>query len=292
MSMDLTDLELTAEAIKKASMLSTNEHKRFKVISADIPWSYNDKKMNRGGAARYYDTMTIEQIKSINVADVADDDCLLMLWATAPLLPEALDVINAWGFKYKTVGFVWVKRSANYWTNLAKRLRRDFSTYYNLFKEVDEGSPFSPESLKAWFGTDWIKSVTTEKAPYNVGMGSYTRANAEFVLFAVKGKGATLIEDHSISQIIDSCKMEHSRKPDEYLETVESLTFSCSKFEMFARRRREGWEVLGNQVDTDYLLDEHYKLVRLSERVNVNHKPTGRPYVRKNPIKIEELKTA
>lgn len=256
---------------------------KFSVISADIPWRYNDKKMNRGGAARYYDTLTLEQVKSINVQSVAADDCILMLWATAPLLPEALSVIESWGFTYRTVGFVWVKRSANYWDHFSKRIRQEIAKYHSIFEGLDGGSYFTPTALASWFGADWLRTAAKSKTgnAYNTGMGSYTRSNAEFVLLAVKGGGGALIQDHTVNQILDACKMEHSRKPDDYLELVEQLTGDVPRFEMFARRRREGWKVLGNQLESDYLLNENMELVRLDEPVNLNHKPTSKPYVRK-----------
>jgi N6-adenosine-specific RNA methylase IME4 len=261
------------------SELCRFDHK-YEVISADIPWKYNDKKMNRGGAARYYDTLTIDEVKSINVGSVAADNSLLMLWATAPLLPEALEVIKAWGFTYKTVGFVWVKRSSRFWEGLAKRARKDIVDYSKLYSDVDELDPYSPSAAKSWFGAEWAKSLFN-RASYYIGMGSYTRANAEFVLFAVKGRGASLIDDHSISQVIDACKQEHSRKPEEYLELVEKLTGGCSRFEMFARRRREGWHVLGDQVDSDYYLDENMQLQRFLIPTKLKSKPTTKPYVKK-----------
>lgn len=264
---------------------SAGEVRKYSVISADIPWEYGDKKMNRGGAARYYDTLKLADVKRINVQSVAADDCLLLLWATAPLLPEAMAVIKSWGFDYKTVGFVWVKRSGNYWRNFAKRIRTEIAFYHMLYEGLEDSKPFSLANLSKWFGADWLKHMTKGKSgkAYNTGMGSYVRSNAEFVLIGVKGKACALIKDKSINQIIDACLMEHSRKPDEYLELVEQLTGDCLKFEMFARRRRDGWDVLGNQLDSDYLLDENMNLVRLSEPVNLNHKPTSKPYVRKAP---------
>lgn len=57
--------------------------------------------------------MKIEDIKAMPIKDLADDDCILFLWATFPNLPWALDVIEAWGFKYKTLGFSWIKLNKN-----------------------------------------------------------------------------------------------------------------------------------------------------------------------------------
>lgn len=55
--------------------------------------------------------MSIEDICALPVADIADKDCALFLWATLPTLPEAFKTIEAWGFSYKTAAFVWVKRN-------------------------------------------------------------------------------------------------------------------------------------------------------------------------------------
>ena len=55
--------------------------------------------------------MDTEEICSLKVADIAASDSLLFLWATYPMLPQAFEVIRAWGFQYKTVGFTWVKRT-------------------------------------------------------------------------------------------------------------------------------------------------------------------------------------
>jgi site-specific DNA-methyltransferase (adenine-specific) len=86
--------------------------KKYNIIYADPPWSYNDKlgdKVNMGAVTGSYDTMTIEEIKELPVSEFSDKDCALFLWAVSPLLPEAIDVICSWGFKYKTIAFNWVK---------------------------------------------------------------------------------------------------------------------------------------------------------------------------------------
>lgn len=90
--------------------------KKYNVIYADPPWSYNDKFSSKTtgdfrfkGAGSVYDTMSVSEIKAMPIADLADKDCVLFIWAVSPLLPEAMDVINAWGFKYKTIAFNWVK---------------------------------------------------------------------------------------------------------------------------------------------------------------------------------------
>ena len=84
---------------------------RYRVIYADPPWrfaTYSDKGKGRSAEA-HYDCLSLDDIKAFPVATWAAPDAVLLLWATDPLLPRALEVIEAWGFAYKTVGFYWVK---------------------------------------------------------------------------------------------------------------------------------------------------------------------------------------
>lgn len=87
---------------------------KYQVIYADPPWSYNSKranyiKNNSGETAKHYPTLSIEDLKNLKVGNIADENCMLFCWATFPQLKEALELIECWGFKYKTVAFSWVK---------------------------------------------------------------------------------------------------------------------------------------------------------------------------------------
>lgn len=87
--------------------------KKYNIIYADPPWqfkTFSDKGKDRS-PEKHYECMTIEDIKKLNVADYCDKDAVLLMWVTWPLLQEGLDVIKAWGFKYKTCAFNWVKRN-------------------------------------------------------------------------------------------------------------------------------------------------------------------------------------
>ena len=57
--------------------------------------------------------MTLEDIRSLPVSNLAEQDCALFLWVTDPMLPEAFKLIDAWGFAYKTVAFMWAKLNAS-----------------------------------------------------------------------------------------------------------------------------------------------------------------------------------
>jgi len=89
---------------------------KYQIIYADPPWSYNDKLGNDkalGSATSAYPTQSLQWIKALKVNEIADENCVLFLWAVSPLLPEAFEVIKAWGFKYKTVAFCWSKKFAS-----------------------------------------------------------------------------------------------------------------------------------------------------------------------------------
>lgn len=88
----------------------------FRVLYADPPWSYNDKCDNgaiqSGGAEKHYPSMTLAELEALDIKSISADDSVLFLWATCPLLEDALKVAKAWGFKYKAQ-FVWDKIKHN-----------------------------------------------------------------------------------------------------------------------------------------------------------------------------------
>lgn len=99
---------------------------RYKAILCDPPWRFNvrSEKGTGRGAIAHYPVMSLKDIKALPVQDWAADDCALFLWAIDPMLPQALEVIEAWGFTFKTVAFYWVKQNKDgspftglgYWT--------------------------------------------------------------------------------------------------------------------------------------------------------------------------------
>ena len=97
-------------------------NKKYKIIYADPAWYFKSwsRKGNERSATQHYDCMSIDDICNLPVSSISDDDCVLLIWVIDPMLPEALEVIKAWGFKYKTVAFTWVKenKSEGYFTGL------------------------------------------------------------------------------------------------------------------------------------------------------------------------------
>lgn len=83
----------------------------FGVIAADPPWRFRTwSETNQSRAtSRHYNVMDVDDIKALPVADLAAEDCVLFLWCVNPMLPQALQVMEAWGFTYKTIAFTWAK---------------------------------------------------------------------------------------------------------------------------------------------------------------------------------------
>lgn len=87
--------------------------RKYSVIYADPPWSfktYSEKGKDRS-AERHYPTMNKGDIQRLPVPRICEENCVLLLWVTSPCLIEGLELIEAWGFTYKTVAFTWVKQN-------------------------------------------------------------------------------------------------------------------------------------------------------------------------------------
>ena len=83
---------------------------KYNIIYADPPWRYAAKNV-QGAAENHYPTMSIKELCALPVGELAAQDSVLFLWTTFPQLPEALRLIAAWGFTYKSVAFVWLKKN-------------------------------------------------------------------------------------------------------------------------------------------------------------------------------------
>lgn len=91
---------------------------RFPLIYADPPWQYDFISVDAWKVENHYPTMPIEEICALPVNDITTKDAILFMWATAPKLADAMNVINAWGFTYKTCA-VWDKE----WTGMGNYFR-------------------------------------------------------------------------------------------------------------------------------------------------------------------------
>lgn len=85
---------------------------KYNIIYIDCPWSYKDKAHSGERGVDYkYSTMSDSEIINLPIKEIAAKDSILFMWATFPRLELALEAMRAWGFTYKTVGFVWCKKN-------------------------------------------------------------------------------------------------------------------------------------------------------------------------------------
>lgn len=176
---------------------------KYRIIYADPAWVYQDKsKSHGGGAESHYKCTPTGEMAKWDIPAAADSVCLM--WCTYPQLPEGVKLMAAWGFKYKTVAFTWVKKN-----------------------KVSDSFFF--------------------------GMGRHTRGNPEIVLLGTKGKGAQRISA-SIPNLQIHRIGRHSEKPAEIRKEIEKLYGDIPRIELFARQKSEGWDVWGNEVESDISL--------------------------------------
>ena len=92
---------------------------KYEVIYADPPWDYHDrtflngKANDTGAASDHYPTMSPEELMDMRVNKFAAKNSILYMWTTGPQLLISMDVMQAWGFRYKTIAFVWSKILVN-----------------------------------------------------------------------------------------------------------------------------------------------------------------------------------
>lgn len=189
-----------------------NTDNKYDIIYADPPWRYQDKTCE-GACAKHYNPMSVEEICALPVANLAAKDCTLFMWATYPQMQEALKVIAAWGFKYKTIAFQWVKLNRNVQVN-----NFTIATVQDILHKV------------CFFG-----------------LGRWTRGNTECCLLATKGKPHR--ENNSVSQLIFAPLTKHSSKPPEARDRIKTLLGGgMHSIELFAREQVEGWDCWGDEV--------------------------------------------
>lgn len=82
---------------------------KYDVVLCDPPWSYTGQQDKWGAAAKFYPTMTDDELLSFPISDWLSDKGVLFMWATSPRLDFAIDCIRSWGLTYRGMSFNWVK---------------------------------------------------------------------------------------------------------------------------------------------------------------------------------------
>lgn len=194
----------------------------YGVIHADPAWTFDTwTPAGVEGRAHDYQLQTLAEVKALPVMDLARPDCVLALWSTNENLAQAFDVIDAWGFRFAALGFVWVKT-------------------YDL---GGSQAHLRDRCLEAITAGDLDRLVHDMTA---ITKGHHTRYGAEICLFATVGTPSR--RDKGVRQVIFAPQREASRKPDEATERLTRL-YSGPYAELNARIRRRGWDAWGNEID-------------------------------------------
>lgn len=175
-----------------------NTNKKYKIIYCDPAWHYDFGKSSSRNVNNLYRTDTLQELKEMPIKNLGGKDSVLIMWITYLKLEWLSELLDAWGYKYKTCLFTWIKLNKN---------------NQNIF----------------------------------MGMGYYTRSNAEICIIATKGKPLPRLT-HSISQIIITNREEHSKKPAIVREKIVELFGDLPRIELFARQNCDGWDCWGDEV--------------------------------------------
>lgn len=153
--------------------------------------------------------MTVDEMAALPVAAHCARDALLAMWVVGSHIDEALTLGEAWGFRFTTDLFYWLKQKLRF--------------------------------------ADQIDLFTGDIAEPRISMGYHTRKQLEPCLLFTRGKGLRVL-DHSVRQVIIEPPREHSRKPDEQYHRLARLYGDVPRLEMFARQSAPGWDAWGNEV--------------------------------------------
>ena len=181
-----------------ASTIMNLPEKRFGVLYADPPWrieAYSKETGLNKAPDNHYPTLELSQICDIDVPGISARDSVLFLWTTTTMLAQAMKLIEAWGFEYKT-------------------------------------------------HVIWSKIYPGEQT----GTGYWFRNRHEILLVATRGKIPAPVPGTQWESVIEAPIGRHSEKPGIFHRLIEEYFPNLPKIEIFARSKRKGWTVVGNEV--------------------------------------------
>ena len=173
-------------------------NKQYDVLLVDPPWQAGFKGLRKWKSeiTDKYQTLSLSEIRDMDVSSLAKKDSSLFLWCTHTTLPDALSIMSKWGFKYHCT-LTW-----------------------------DKGSGFSVAGF---------------------------HRRTEFCIYGYRGKMNINKRGKFIPTLMVEKRTVHSRKPTILYSFIEQ-SFPSDRLELFARRKRPGWDVWGNEVDSDIKL--------------------------------------
>ncbi|NEO85481.1 MAG: hypothetical protein F6J87_14720 [Spirulina sp. SIO3F2] len=181
----------------------------YDVILADPPWQYGSRGPRHGQfGALDYDTLTVEEICAIPVAAIAATNAALFLWFTGSFMPEACQVVKAWGFRFIRIDKVWGKLTKN-------------------DKPAAVAGPWGLSDCE--FLALGVRGQMCNQQP---------RPRNQY----------TLVEEESSLLVREQRPPRHSEKPEIFHQLIEQRFPNAQRIELFARDCHDGWDVWGNEV--------------------------------------------
>ncbi|WP_353641343.1 MT-A70 family methyltransferase [Mesorhizobium sp. WSM2239] len=210
-----------AREIELAAKQAALPAKKYGVIYADPEWKFEPYSIETGmdrAPDNHYPTSDLLTLMQRDVGAIAAKDCVLFLWATAPMLVEAICLLDAWGF-------AWIDR--------------DPTTGF-----------LSPNKARCRYVSHWAW-LKQKIAP-----GYWNRGKHEILLIATRGNPVAPAMGDQLASWQEDMAVEadatgHSKKPDVFAEWIEKHWPNTPKIELNARRGRPGWDVWGNEASTE-----------------------------------------
>ena len=211
----------------------------------DPPWGeFKDSlKMSsvKRGASANYQTMTLEDIKSLPIAEAAaSDGAILALWCPSSLLKDGLEVMSAYGFEFKQT-FVWVKIKKHRFQSFTKWLYKSVLKQ----KQVCYDKFAYKRAINAVIDNVSNIDMNDELA---FGMGHLGRNTHELVLIGTCGNIYSKIKNRSQRTVFFYENTKHSKKPELLQDKLELMFPNLNYLEVFGRRSRSNWVVIGNEA--------------------------------------------
>lgn len=217
---------------------------KFGCLVIDPPYSFSDKlsmsEIKRGAEANY-STMSNEDLFKLPIKEIADPDgALLALWVPSSLLQLGLDLMKAYGFR-QTQTFIWVKTKKEPLIELIAEIKRNIKN--KSIKEVIEEIRLISENFS-------INSITS------LFLGRLFRQSHELCLIGINNtKIYQKLKNKSQRSVCLAPNLKHSSKPELLQDSLELMLPEVKKIEIFGRRSRPGWTVLGNQSPESFGID-------------------------------------
>jgi len=233
-------------------------NKKFTVIVADPPWGgWSDNlKMSdvARGAQANYDTMSISQIKQLPIKDlISPDGAILALWVPSSLLQEGLDTMKAWEFNHKQT-YIWIKTKKEPLKITVPFLLKNI---FNMVQRTSKrpGVFFSePYVKKVW--KEYFQKILNETSFNDLlafGMGRLFRNTHEICLIGISNnKIYKKLQNRSQRSVCFAENLKHSTKPDHLQDSLELMFPNQNYLEIFGRRLKSNWHVIGNQSPTTF----------------------------------------